>query len=64
MSRVETVKVKTRKIAIKQMPWASWIVKVQGGFRGFEYASDYLLFVEKYNKRHEIKGHKYLGHSV
>jgi hypothetical protein len=39
--RQETVEVKTRKTAIKRMPWASKIVKVEGGYMGFESITDY-----------------------
>lgn len=35
---VETTK---RALAVKAMPWASKIVKVEGGYRGWESWSDY-----------------------
>lgn len=35
------VECKTRKTAIKRMPWACAIVKVDGGYFGFESATDY-----------------------
>ena len=38
------VEVKTRYFAKKQMPWACVIVKVEGGFLGFESATDYLIW--------------------
>jgi hypothetical protein len=54
--RQEFCEVKTRKTAIKHMPWASWIVKVCGGYRGFESYSDYHLFVDgKENKKHIVR---------
>jgi len=31
----------TRKQAVKLMPWATKIVKVEGGYKGFESISDY-----------------------
>jgi hypothetical protein len=60
--RSQTSERKTRKAAINEMPWASWIVKVVGGYMGFEDGNEYKLWNGgKYNKRHEIKGKKYLG---
>lgn len=44
--RVEISKRKTRKAAIKEMPWASWVVKVVGGYKGFESHDDYMLWVD------------------
>ena len=52
---VEFWAVKTRKTAIKRMPWASWIIKVCGGYSGYEYYPDYLLAVDyKPQKRHLV----------
>lgn len=42
---------KTRKTAFKRMPWASWIVKVCGGYMGFEYFDDYINFIDHMCKR-------------
>lgn len=50
---------KTRKAALNAMPRASRIVKVCGGYTGFEYELDYLLFVEKPQKRHKVNHKKY-----
>ena len=48
-------RVKTRKTAIRRMPWASWIIKVCGGYCGYEYYNDYLLCVgHKPQKRHVV----------
>jgi hypothetical protein len=60
--RREFSKRKTRKAAIKEMPWAGWIVKVKDGYLGFEDGNDYKLFKNgKYDKRHQVKGYKYIG---
>lgn len=39
--KIETSAAKTRKIAVKQMPWAAKVVKVDGGYKGFESVDDY-----------------------
>lgn len=39
--RTATIECKTRKTAIKKMPWAAKIVKVVGGYKGFESVTDY-----------------------
>lgn len=39
--RIETVYGVTRKHAEKMMPWAAKIVKVEGGYKGFESIADY-----------------------
>ena len=47
--------VKSRRTAIKRMPWASWIVKVDGGYWGFESYEDYLVYVEfESNAKHFV----------
>ena len=47
---------KTRKAAIKEMPSISFIIKVVGGWFGYEYYPDYLLAVDyKPNKKHFVK---------
>ena len=45
--RTEFVEVKTRKTAIKRMPWASKIVKVEGGYKGFESITDYQTWINQ-----------------
>ena len=53
--RTEFVHVKTRKQAEKLMPWASYIVKVCGGYKGFESFDDYMIWVDhKPNRRHRV----------
>lgn len=53
--RIETIPCKSRKTAIKQCAWASWCVKVEGGYKCFENYQDYSLFVSrKHNKKHII----------
>lgn len=42
--KTQFLQVKTRYIAKKQMPWACVIAKVNGGFLGFESATDYLIW--------------------
>lgn len=42
--RKEFCEVKTRKTAVKRMPWASKIVKVVGGYVGFESWTDYHIW--------------------
>lgn len=42
--RIEHVPVKTRKTAVNRMPWASKIVKVDGGYTGFESITDYQIW--------------------
>ena len=39
-----TVEAKTKKQAEKEMPWASKIVKVEGGYMGFENWDDYKIW--------------------
>jgi hypothetical protein len=39
--RTETLYNVTRKRAVTAMPWAVKIVKVDGGYKGFESLSDY-----------------------
>lgn len=39
--RIETKYGVTRKQAVAAMPWASKIVKVDGGYTGFESLADY-----------------------
>ena len=58
---IESVQCRNRREAEELMPWAFWIVKVNGGYRGFENGNDYKLFNGKYSKRHEVKRTKYLG---
>ncbi len=41
--RVRTVYALTREQAIKEMPWAFKIVKVCGGYKGYESIEDYKL---------------------
>ena len=54
--RDEICEVKKRETAIRKMPWAFWVVKVCGGYRGFESYSDYILSVDyKTNKKHIVK---------
>ena len=42
--RKETVEVKTRKQAEKLMPWAAKVVRVQGGYMGFESVEDHRVW--------------------
>ena len=39
--KTETIYGVTRKTAVKRMPWAAKIVKVEGGYKGFESWQDY-----------------------
>ena len=39
--RTEYREFKTRRAAIKHMPWAAKILKVDGGYMGFESITDY-----------------------
>jgi hypothetical protein len=39
--RQQYVEAKSRKEAEHKMPWAAKIVKVEGGYRGFESVEDY-----------------------
>ncbi len=39
--RISSVDCETRKQAINLMPWASKIIKVEGGYMGFESITDY-----------------------
>jgi hypothetical protein len=39
--RKQFIKCKTRKTAERRAPWASYIVKVEGGYRAFESSYDY-----------------------
>lgn len=39
--RTEITECRTRKQAARKMPWASKIVKVEGGYKGFESVADY-----------------------
>lgn len=39
--RQETIYNVTRKQAVAAMPWAAKIVKVEGGYMGFESVNDY-----------------------
>jgi hypothetical protein len=41
--RTQTVYALTRAQAIKEMPWACKIVRVCGGYKGFESIEDYKL---------------------
>ena len=41
--RTEFCPVKTRRQAKKRMPWASVILKVEGGYRGYELVTDYQI---------------------
>lgn len=57
--RVQFCEVKKRAQAIKKMPWAFWIVKVTGGYMGFEDYRDYFLCVDhNHNKKHKVKKEK------
>lgn len=40
----ETIQTESRKEAINQMPWAAKIVKVDGGYIGFESIVDYQIW--------------------
>lgn len=42
--RTEIAEVKTRKAAEGRMPWAAKIVKVEGGYKGFESVEDYRIW--------------------
>jgi hypothetical protein len=42
--RTEMIDCNTRKQAVKQAPWAAVIVKVCGGYKAFESASDAAIF--------------------
>ena len=35
---------KSRKEAQAEATWANWFVKVEGGYRAFESATDYAIF--------------------
>lgn len=39
--RTETIYTNSRKEAVKAMPWAVKVIKVDGGYKGFESMSDY-----------------------
>jgi hypothetical protein len=39
--QTKTIYDTTRAAAVKQMPWATKVVKVCGGYMGFESISDY-----------------------
>lgn len=39
--RKQMVECKTRKTAVKQMPWAAKVVKVEAGYMGFESIDDW-----------------------
>lgn len=39
--KTKMIECKSRKTAKKMMPWASKIVKVDGGYMGFESIDDY-----------------------
>jgi hypothetical protein len=41
IGRVEMTVCKTKATAIKKMPWAEIIIKVDGGYMGFESIDDY-----------------------
>lgn len=38
------VECKTRRTAVKRMPWAAKIVKVEGGYKGFESIVEYEIW--------------------
>lgn len=42
--RRETHNVATRYAAQKLMPWAVTVIKVEGGYMGFECRLDYLIY--------------------
>ena len=39
------LKTNSRKTAVSRMPWASKIIKVEGGYHGFESWTDYGIWV-------------------
>ena len=39
--RTETMYDVSRRVAVLAMPWASIVVKVDGGYKGFESTDDY-----------------------
>lgn len=43
--RKESVDVKSRKKASDEMPWASKIIKVEGGYMGFECVDEFERYV-------------------
>lgn len=42
--------------AMDKCPWATWVVKCEGGYRCFECANDYLLFMDgSLDKKHKVR---------
>lgn len=39
--KTQTIETTSRAAAVKSMPWAAKVVKVCGGYKGFESAADY-----------------------
>jgi hypothetical protein len=42
--RTEFVEASSKKQALELMPWSAVIVKITGGYRGFESIDDYLIW--------------------
>jgi len=45
--RKEFVMVKSRKRAVEKCPWASFILKSEGGYWCFESLSDYQMYINQ-----------------
>lgn len=42
--KTQMIETNNRKTAIKEMPWANKVVKVCGGYKGFESINDYKIW--------------------
>ncbi len=45
--RKQFIECKTRRRAIQECPWASYILKVDGGYQCFESIDDYNIFINQ-----------------
>ena len=45
--RTEIEEVKDRRTAKRRMPWAAVIVKVCGGYKGFESVTDWQIWINQ-----------------
>ena len=45
--RTEITECKDRRTAVKHMPWASKIIKCEGGYMGFESMTDYYTWLKQ-----------------
>ena len=41
---IEFVDTDDRRKAVRLMPWAAKIIKVEGGYKGFEFMADYKMW--------------------